>query len=155
MAGLTFIQWLFRAKHLSFAQMALREKIRIFRRFQTRENYNKAKAERHAYWEEVRGKIKHFYLYLQTQWMFDSAWKFDAMGLRDTIGLEKVCPSCLYIKEGELYIMYYFRPDRLPDGSLQTYPEPQHDRLTDFLIRYSKPGLLRNIVRALDPVGVG
>lgn len=135
--------------------MELREKIRIFRRYKTRENYDKAKAERHAYWEEVREKIKHFYLYLQIQWMFDSAWKFDAMGLRDTIGLGEVRPSCLSIKKGELYIMYFFKPDRLPDGSLQVYPEPQHDRLTDFLIRYSKPGLLRDIVRALDPDGVG
>ena len=113
------------------------------------------KAEHYARREEAHEKIKRFYLYLQTQWMLNSAWKFNAMGLRDTIGLEKVRPSCLSIKKDELYIMYYFRPDRLPDGSLQTYPEPQHDRLTDFLIRYSKPGLLRAIVRALDPVGVG
>jgi hypothetical protein len=135
--------------------MELREKIRIFRRYKTRENYDKAKAEHSARRKEAYEKIKHFYLYLQTQWMLNSAWKFAAMRLRDTIGLEKVEPDCLYFEEGELYIMYSFRPDRLPDGSLQVYPEPQYDRLTSFLIRYSKPGLLRDIVRALDPDGVG
>lgn len=155
MAGLTFIQQLFRSKHLSYAQMVLREKIQIFRRFKTRENYDKAKAEHYARRKEAYEKIKHSYLYLQTQWMLNSAWKYDAMGLRDTIGLERVRPSCLYLKEGELGIMYYFRPDRLPDGSLQVYPEPQYDSLIGFLARYSKPGLLRAIVRALDPVGVG
>lgn len=154
MTGLTFMQWLSRSKHLSYAQMGLREKIQIFHRFQTRENYDKAKVEHYARRKEAYEKIKHFYLYHQILFMFD-AWKYDAMGLRDTIGLEKVCPSCLSIKEGELYIMYYFRPDRLPDGSLQPYPEPQHDSLIGFLARYSKPGLLRNIVRALDPVGIG
>lgn len=155
MTELTFIQRLFRTKHLSYAQIELREKIRIFRKFKTRERFAKAQAERGAFWREVREKIKTFYLYTQIKWTLDSAWKFSAMGLRDTIGLDKVRPSCLSFKKGELYIMYYYRPDRLPDGSLQVYPEPQYDDLISFLFRYSKPGLLRAIVRALDPVGVG